>query len=230
MPDQLAVEPPDGLLPCLQTVLGHDLPNLLVAALGLVRLLESEESHRLSGEGIDYLRRLAAATQRSQALVHALAEIVRAARADEAPQPVKLEELVQEVAAEMKSLFPNRAIDFRTHIKISVLVAPPKGLRQVLSHLCRGAILSVEGPSASLDVLALEKAGGVEIRLSQPNSFPSARPRNHWQEAWSEGTEMSADRLDQMLIRTLLVRWGGIIRFDQGGEGSGALCVWLPPR
>src|SRR6516225_257473 len=118
---------PDWLLGCFQKVLGHELPNHLVATQGLLRLLEFEEGQHLSTEGRDYLRRLSAGAERSHSLISALAEIVRALRRVEPCQPVQLAEALNEVAAEMKQRFAGRTIAFQFDILTPTLAVPPHG-------------------------------------------------------------------------------------------------------
>src|SRR5581483_12233124 len=83
-PDALEVrrqlEYAEQLLACFQQVVGHELPNHLIAIQGLARVLEMEEGANLTSDSHEYLRRLAANAGRVQLLTSALAEIGRARR------------------------------------------------------------------------------------------------------------------------------------------------------
>src|SRR6266568_1263535 len=54
----------EQLLASFRQAMGHDMPNHLVAAQGLVRLLEMDEKERLSPAGREYLGRLTIVLQR----------------------------------------------------------------------------------------------------------------------------------------------------------------------
>src|SRR5437870_1875703 len=84
----------ERLLACYRQAVGHELPNQLVAIQGLVRVLEFEEGARLSAEGRDYLQRLAAAAQRTHALLRTLAAIGRVGREPVGPEPLALADVV----------------------------------------------------------------------------------------------------------------------------------------
>jgi signal transduction histidine kinase len=221
----------DWLLACFQKALGHELPNHLVATQGLLRLLEMEEGERLSNDGRDYLRRLSAGAERSQALIRALAEIIQAARSTEPAQVVPLPEVVREVAAEMKQLFPTRAIDFLYDILIPVLVVPPRSFRQALVHLLRQAIQSALDPNPRVEVGASPTPAGVELRVTDNGPVLSAEQQHHLFEPFAGGEEGSAQRLSLVLVRTLVDNWGGSVQVQsEPGRGLRSFVLHVPRR
>src|SRR5258708_14346566 len=75
---QRRLEFAEQLLACFQQVVGHELPNHLIAIQGLARVLEIEEGASLNPESREYLRRLGANAGRGQLLPSPLAGIGRA--------------------------------------------------------------------------------------------------------------------------------------------------------
>src|SRR5262245_29713068 len=127
----------ERLLAWYRQVLGHDLPNILLAVQGMLRLLELDEGDRLGERGHEYLRRLAAATGRAQGVVRLLAELGQAGRDPEPAGPVALDELVAEAAAEIKQLFPGREIEYHLTLLAPTLTGPRRALRRALVQLLR---------------------------------------------------------------------------------------------
>ncbi len=214
---------PDWLLGCFQKVLGHELSNNLVATQGLLRLLELEEGAHLSEEGRDYLRRLSAGTERTQALISCLADIVRAVRRVEPPQPVPLTETLHELAAAMKHQLSDRSPAFQFDILVDALRVPPGGFRQVLTQVFRWAILSNGPGNPPLAVRAVTSAAGVELGVTQ--SGPGLSPAQ--QERLFDPASGGANSLGLVLARALVETWGGSL-VVQCQERGNTLRIWLP--
>jgi signal transduction histidine kinase len=198
----------ERVLACLQHSLNHDLPSQLVAIQGLLQILELEEAPRLSPDGQDYVRRLAATARRAQALVSTLRAIGRAAAETGPPEEVSLAELAREVIAELKSGFPNRAVTY--HLR---LAGPP--LRTYRQHLHR----------ALAELLRLVLRGGYGLHvLLESRSCPEGvlLTVGRHLPAPAEGGEPAAkpspppgppepDELPLALVRELADTWGGCL-------------------
>src|SRR5262245_52676258 len=87
------------LLAALQAFVGHDLPNQLVAAQGLARLLGELAGDRLDAEERGLVDRLAALAREADARARRLAEIGRLLRGPAWGPPVALREVVEEAVA-----------------------------------------------------------------------------------------------------------------------------------
>ncbi len=218
----------DWLLACFQKALGHELPNQLVAAQGLLRLLEMEEGERLTTDGRDYLRRLSAGAERSHTLIHALAEIVRAARSTEAPQPVVPADVLREAAAEVKQAVPGRTVEFRFDILVPSLSVPPRSFRQAVVHLFRYLLLAGDGADLRIEVAARPAPGGMELRVADNGRGLSPAQQARLFEPFTDGEGGAVGRLGLVLVQTLVHNWGGTIRV-QSEPGQGSTFVLLLP-
>jgi signal transduction histidine kinase len=227
------------LLTTLRQALGHELPNHLVAARGLARLLELEEGERLGGDGRDYLRRLSGSIEGSHALVEALAEVVRAALDQEAARPVLVAELVQEVATELRHAGVDGAVDFACDILVPAVAAPPRGLRRVLTEVLRQSVrlaaarslipafeggTSREGPKVA--VAARPTAEGVEIRVEDNGGGLSMNEAHQLFEPF--GHQDGGSGLGMVLARVLADRWGGSITVTTAAGRGTIFAIWIP--
>jgi signal transduction histidine kinase len=215
-------------LACFQKALGHELPNQLVAARGLLRLLDLEQGDRLTPEGRDYLTRVGAAIERSHGLVAGLADIVRMARDLEAAQPVRLPELLQEIMVEMKRLFVDRTIAFEFDILFPIVHVPPRGFRQVLALLIRQAIQWGPKDSARIEIRSLAAPEGVEMRLSGHGTALAPEKQERLFDPFADGAGDVNDRLGLVMARAWAERRGGGLRFDAGPGRGNTFILRLP--
>lgn len=122
----------DRLLALLQKVLGHDLPNQLIAVQGLAQLLDADAGDRLGDDGREYLHRLSAAAQRAHETIHSLADLIRALRAPRSVLRVPVPDVVREAAQEVNLLFPDCRIEYHFPQCGPFLMVPATVLRQVV--------------------------------------------------------------------------------------------------
>src|SRR5947207_648703 len=94
--------PRERLIAAYQQALGHDLPNLLVAIQGMVRLLQTEEAERLSPEGREFLDQLAQASRRAHEWSRALSDVGRVVRDAAGVAPESVEEAAREAGTIIK--------------------------------------------------------------------------------------------------------------------------------
>ncbi len=90
-------------------ILGHDLPNHLIALQGLARLLAVEEEERLSSEGKEYVARMTAVAERAHTLAVSLSSAGRLLLQPPSAEAVDLGEAVAEAVAMVKALCPGHA-------------------------------------------------------------------------------------------------------------------------
>jgi sigma-B regulation protein RsbU (phosphoserine phosphatase) len=220
-------EIPEWLLASLEKALSHDLPNQLVAILGLVRLLETEEGGRLGAEGQDYLRRIHAGVERSQRLVSTLVDSVRAARRSEPAQPIALAELIWEVAVEMQKLHPARSIAFQFDILVPTLTAPPRSFRQVLAVLLRQAVQCSREDAPRVDLRVESRKARTEIRITGNGPVLAAEVQERLFEPFVEGASEGTAGAGLVQARAFAERWGGHLYFE-GGQDGNTFIFWLP--
>jgi light-regulated signal transduction histidine kinase (bacteriophytochrome) len=94
----------------------HDLRAPLRAIEGFCRLLQEEHSHSLSAAGLDYLRRIRAASDRMRDLIEDLLQLARVGRSQINIDLVDLSELARTTLAALQATEPNR--------KVAVAIAP----------------------------------------------------------------------------------------------------------
>jgi signal transduction histidine kinase len=212
----------ERVLACYRPVLGHDLPNLLVAIQGLLQILDLEERDRLSGNGRDYLRRLVATTQRAQDMVRLLREVARAGEAPVPAERVPLAELLREVMAETKQLYPGRAIGYDLSIQVPVVVAPRRVLHQALLQVLRHVIPSVVAARRRLDIGSRDTPAGIELWVAagRPPALPEGTEPAPEKPA-ANGSNVLEARLGLALVGELADAWGGTFHASsEAGRGT----------
>jgi light-regulated signal transduction histidine kinase (bacteriophytochrome) len=215
------------VLACWQHALGHDLPNQLVAIQGLLQVLALEERERLSSDGRDYLDRLAALTRKAQEALVTLKAIGRAAIDTGPAEEVALEELVREVAAEVRQLFAHRAITYHLRLGVPAVRAFRRPLHRALVELIRTLLLEHEAAEIHLALESRATADGVELavaRWSSRTETPAASAR-------PVGLEMaSVNRLGLALVREIVDTWAGALTVaDDAGQGKRYAMLVCPP-
>lgn len=216
----------ERLLAVLQRALGHDLPNHLIALQGLARLLEAEEGERLSAEGKEYLRRLAAGAGKAHALVAALAEVARFGGSSGPAEAVDLAEVAAEAIAEAKHLAPGRRVEYHAPKQALFLVAPRPALLKVLSLLLRRAgTASTGGRALRVDVSVRVTPGGAEIQVADDGEALPAEAVGRLFEPFGGA---GGPGLDLFLVRQLAEGWGGAVRAESRPGGGTAFVVTCP--
>jgi signal transduction histidine kinase len=216
------LERAERILACSRPVLGHDLPNALVAIQGLLKVLELEEGDHLSSDGREYLRRVTAATQRAQGMVRLLKDL---ARAGEEPGPVEciaLDDLFREVTAVMKQLYPGRPAGYDFNIEAPVVAVPRRLLHQALAQLLHNVIPHLPEVGPRLAMGSRDTPTGIEVWVADGAQVPPAgKP------ASDEGARRES-RLGFALVGELADAWGGMFRISSD-TGSGNLYTLLIP-
>ncbi len=103
-PAQQALAVLELLQACLQSALGHELHNRLVAVQGLAQVLLLEQAERLDDEGRDYLTRLATGVRQADVMVRSLDELGRLLRDPGSVNPLDLAEVVLEAGGAGESV------------------------------------------------------------------------------------------------------------------------------
>jgi K+-sensing histidine kinase KdpD len=202
-------------------VLGHDLPNLLVAILGLLQVLELEDGQRLSDDGKDYLRRIADTAHRAQDMVRLLKDIGRAGEEAGPVERVAVADLFHELATEMKVLFPARRMEYDFSVQAPEVAVPRRLLHRALAQLLRQVVLA--GPPACQRLALGSRAtpAGIELWVADGVAVPPGRA------AAALGSPAAADggawetRLGFALVAELADAWGGTFRTAaEAGRGT----------
>jgi signal transduction histidine kinase len=235
-------EQAERLLDCLGRALRHELPNQLVAILGLARLLIEEQGSRLDLEGRYHLDRLIALSRRADGLVRALADIVRFSLKPEPATATSLAEAAREAAAEVNLLFSDRPIKYHLQEVLPVLTVAPPALRQVLVQLfCNAAQAAAPDRSLRIEVGARQGPAGVEFWVADNGCGLAEDQREGLFDPFARGSAppnapgraedygASCFGLGLFLVRQIVAGWGGSIRV-QSEPGGGARFTLLVPH
>jgi signal transduction histidine kinase len=211
-PARQALAVVEPLLACFQRALGHELPNRLVAAQGLARLL-LDQAERLDAEGRDLLRRLADGVRLADELVRSLADLGRLLRDPGPAGPVHLAEVATEAAAGIKVLFPDRPIEYHLGQDLPVLSMPHKPWLYLLTLLFRQALEATPADRpVRLEVGACAVAGGVEVRVTDNGPAPPEAELRQRFDPFARGGEGLGQGLGLFPVRLLVAGWGGVLR------------------
>jgi signal transduction histidine kinase len=212
-PEARARERADRLLDRYQQVLGHDLPNLLVALQGLARLVAAEYGECLDPEARALLERLADLARRADALARSTAALGKSGRDTAPATPVPLADAVREAIAESNFLCNGSAVEYDVAGNMPVLTVPRPVLHQILVQLLRNAASGgAPGRPLRVAVSARRYPGGVELRVADDGrGLPPG----------GAGATDVADGPGLFLVRELVAARGGALRVSsQPGAGT----------
>jgi PAS domain S-box-containing protein len=116
----------------------HDLRAPLRALNGFSHLLEEEYAHRLDANGLNYLARIRAASQRMGELIDDLLDLARVSRQELRRMPVDCSALAADILASLEELAPQRKVSWHVAAGLSVR-ADPVLAKVLLENLLRNA-------------------------------------------------------------------------------------------
>ncbi len=116
----------------------HDLRAPLRALNGFSHLLEEEYAHRIDANGLNYLARIRAASQRMGELIDNLLDLARVSRQELKRVRVDLSAVASEIRAALEEQTPARRVDWQIDPGLSVR-ADPVLAKALLENLLRNA-------------------------------------------------------------------------------------------
>lgn len=138
----------------------HDLRAPLRAINGFSQALAEDYSHLLDREGLGYLERVRAASQRMSVLIDDLLTLSRVARQEMRRTPLNLSLLAANIAAELRAGHPKRQVTF-TIAPDMWAIGDPSLLRIVLDNLMHNAWkYTGRHPQAHIEVGWLDQPEG----------------------------------------------------------------------
>ena len=230
LPRQLELA--EQLLACFQQVVGHELPNHLIAIQGLARVLELEEGAHLNPTSREYLHRLAANAGRVQTLTSALAEIGRARRDSQKSEILPPLEVAREAAAEVNQLFPEQTIEYHFLESTLLMVASRTSLHRVFVQLIRNAVQAgIAGQPVRVEFGTRLISDGAEIWVADHGRGLTPQRQQQLREFLTGAIPMfPGPGLGLVLVRQVLSRWDASLIVDsQEGCGS-TFTIRLPSR
>ncbi len=206
-------------LQALGRVLNHDFPNQLVIIQGLVQLLALEESERLSADGREYVRRLAAAAARVLDMGQGLKTLARLGTAvEKATTPLVLRDLAGDLVRQVKQLFPNVNLHFDFPPSAPAVKAERRALHQAMVELIRYMASGQTGANV-IELSARPCAAAMELRLAPRAPVAS-----------SNRIKADESRLEWLLARELVESWGGTLRVAEEPGGGKFFSILVPER
>jgi signal transduction histidine kinase len=222
-PTLQALKESERMLACWQQALGHELPNQMVAILGLARVLEETQAAVLDAEGRACLERLTAAAQRSGRLLNTLAEIGRLCRDARGQERVSLPEVAREAAAEVHLLCNQAVIEYDFQADLPLLAVSRRALHQVLVHLLRNAAqAALSTRPLRIQVGGRCRPAGVEFWVADNGrGLSGVRPEKLFEAFTTRGGSGGGQGLGLFLVRQLAAAWRGALRMhSEPGEGT----------
>ena len=140
----------------------HDLRAPLRHVTGYVRLLERSAKDRLQDEDRRHLDTIGQASARMGALIDHLLEFSRIGRAEIRRQSVDLDEMVDDVLAELEHDTTGRAIEWQRE-RLPTVPGDPRMLRLVLLNLIANAVKFTRGRQPSRIAIGIEAASEHEV-------------------------------------------------------------------
>lgn len=147
----------------------HDLRTPLRSIHGFASVLEEQESHALSPEGRDQLRRI---KDRSRHMGQLITDLLSLAHLNNAPMrsaPVDLSALAREIADELVATSPGRSVVWAIEDGLKVM-ADPHLIRIALGHLLGNAWkFTGKRPDARIALTRTQQAGGMSTLCVRDN-------------------------------------------------------------
>lgn len=230
MPDAVRrAELIEPVLACYQQVLGHDLPNRLVALQGLAVLLDGP-ADRLDSDGAQMLRQIAELSRGIDTWVRRVAQMGRLCREPLSDVPIDPSEVASEAAAETKMLVAGLAIDYHWEQGVPAARLPRLALHQVLVQLLRRAASSDSpGRSCRARLDGRVAPGGFEITVAggAPLWAPSGDPEK-LRELFAPERATEETRIGFWLARQLAAACAGRLRISCEPEAGNAIALFFP--
>jgi signal transduction histidine kinase len=205
--------------------LNHDLANQLLPLQGLLQLLESEESERLSPTGKDYLRRLLGVAERTQALARTLRELAQLRADSPRAELVALPELAEEVFADVP-----RPLDCTLSWEAPRVQAPRLLLQRALAQALRLLLEAHAGGPAYLNCSSRPANGGVELSIEVRSASEAAPLATTPVPLSADLPRVWHERVECLLLRELAETWGGTVEWQKVGDGLRVTFTLPPPR
>ncbi|HZY84600.1 MAG TPA: HAMP domain-containing sensor histidine kinase [Gemmataceae bacterium] len=220
----------EHLLACFQEALGHDLPNLLVAAQGLARVVLEDQGPRLDAQGRHLLERVAALSREADGAVRTLAEVVRACREPPPPGGTELEEVARDAVAAAELLPGGASIGYDFPKALPPLNVPRRALYQVLVQLLRNACQAgVAGRPLRVRVGGRQAEGGAEVWVEDDGRGLTPAQQHELTEALAGRRGATGPGWGLFLVRQVAAAWGGAVRvWSEPGRGTRVALLLRP--
>lgn len=165
---RIGVERANSELESFVYTVSHDLNSPLISLLGYLELLEQDAGPQLPEEGNFYIERMRASATFMQSLIKDLLELSRVGRVQTEPEEVDLNQLIEEIATEVKSSHPDVTIQSSD---IPPVTINPVRARQLFANLIGNAVKYAGRPDVRIRVTAEPNSNGL-VSLSVSDNGP----------------------------------------------------------
>ena len=212
----------------------HDLRAPLRHVAGYVQLLEKTARDRLSDQDRRYLDTIAQSSQRMGDLIDHLLEFSRIGRAEIRSAAVDLEELLDDVLAELAPELNGRSVEWRRE-PLPVVSGDRKMLRLVLANLVANAIkftrprdparISITSePGENGETVIIVRDNGVGFNMKYADKLFGVFERLH------AASEFEGSGIGLANVRRIVHRHGGRTWAHSRAEGGASFYVSLPVK
>jgi signal transduction histidine kinase len=138
----------------------HDLKTPLAAIRGMASILASDFAERLDGQGNEFVRSIAASSDRMWRLIDDLLEFARAGRVQFSREPVSLREMFEDIRADLDFWLRERNAVLAVQPDLPAVVCDPIRLSQVWRNLISNAIKYNDKARPVVEVGCTTEGGG----------------------------------------------------------------------
>jgi signal transduction histidine kinase len=218
---------PHADLPAMyQTFVGHELPNELVAAQGIARLLV-ETATELSDSHRSLLVRLANRLQETDRQSRQLAEMGRLMRGPAYESAWPVGPVMRESIAQMSALSSCNDIIYRSHIEATTLEVSCAWFRRVVRELIHNAQQAIgSGRPGTIETEMIMRANRCTLSVRDTGVGFTEKELATVLDPFQPGRRFRTQGpgLGLFLVRQILRRWKGLLRIE---SIPGATCVSL---
>lgn len=165
---RIGLERANNELESFVNTVSHDLNSPLISLLGYLELLEKDFGAQIPSEARFYMERMEASATFMQSLIKDLLELSRAGRVQTEPEEVDLEQLITEIAGEIKATYPDIEIQTNTIPAISM---NPVRARTLFANLMQNSVKHAGRPDVRIKVSA-EPDPNALVSLSVADNGP----------------------------------------------------------
>jgi signal transduction histidine kinase len=209
----------------------HDLRAPLRALDGYSHLLAEDAESHVSPQGLQYLKRIRASSQKMERLIDDLLHLARVSRQELKREPVDLSACANEIRLALEEQAPERKVDWRIDTDLAVQ-GDPVLLRALLDNLLRNAWkFTSERPDARIEFTLCTMGGGKAYCIKDNGAgFEMAYANRLFQpfQRLHEAKRFEGTGIGLAIVNRILRRHGGNV-WAEGMPGQGAAFYFTLP-
>lgn len=220
-----------GELQALTHSVAHDVRAPLRAIISNSVLLQREYADQIDQDGLDMLERQRQNALRLSALIDDMLDFVRISKSVPRIVEVDATSLAQDIAADLKNRYHDRALTFQVQDNMKVL-ADQTMVGCILENLLENAAKYSADSGATVKVSQKRQGGGTLLSVSDKGiGFDPAYAERIFQpfERLTSSREVEGTGTGLANVRRMVELHGGRVEADSPGQGKGATFkIWFP--